>query len=131
MPWTYEITTGHLYSPDGNLISTGYAGGNCGKNPEGVNNPDMCGVKGVGPLPPGLYTFGTPVEHSQLGAFAIPLEPDDHNVMLGRGGFYLHGDVAGEFQAASEGCIIMPPATRHACAASEDQQLRVVVALDE
>jgi hypothetical protein len=79
----------------------------------------------------GLYTFGTPVEHSHLGPFAIPLEPDPNNDMMGRAGFFMHGDVAGQFRAASEGCIIMGPMVRHSCYASEDQQLRVVAALDE
>lgn len=126
MAWTYKISTGELFSPDGNKIATGYAGGNCGKNPEGINNVDMQAVKCIGPLPVGLYTFGQPVEHSHLGAFAIPLEPNDHNVMHGRAGFFMHGDLTGKFRSASEGCIIVGPDARHACHASEDEQLQVV-----
>jgi hypothetical protein len=127
MAWKYRISTGELYSPDGNLIGIGYAGGNCGKNPEGINNVDMQECKSIGPLPVGLYTFGTPVEHSHLGAFAIPLIPDPANEMHGRSAFYMHGDVVGAPRTASEGCIIMPPTARHACHASKDQQLQVVV----
>jgi hypothetical protein len=123
--WVFEITTGNMYDPNGKLVSNGYAGGNCGKNPEGIDNPDDEGLKNIGPLPEGIYTFGTPVDHSHLGAFAIPLIPDPANNMLGRGGFYLHGDTV-QYQAASEGCIIQPLPTRDACWASPDHQLQVV-----
>jgi hypothetical protein len=128
--WVFEITTGNMYDSNGKLVSKGYAGGNCGKNPEGINNPDDEGLKNIGPLPEGIYTFGTPVEHSQLGAFAIPLIPDPANNMLGRGGFYLHGDTV-QYQSASEGCIIQPRPTRDACWASPDHQLQVVRVLSK
>jgi len=36
--WVFEITTGNMYDSNGKLVSKGYAGGNCGKNPEGINN---------------------------------------------------------------------------------------------
>ena len=81
--WAFEITTGNMYDPNGKLVSSGYAGGNCGKNPEGIDNPDDEGLKNIGPLPEGIYTFGTPVEHSQLGAFAIPLIPDPATICWG------------------------------------------------
>lgn len=127
--WTFEITTGKWYDPSGAYVSTGYTGGNCGKNLEGVNNPADEGLKNIGPLPEGLYTFGTPVDHSQLGAFAIPLIPDPANDMKGRGDFYVHGDLAGAYHAASEGCIIQPPTTRHAAWDSPDHRLQVVATL--
>lgn len=109
--WTFEQRTGKLYNPQGNCVATGYAGGNEGKNKEGVNNPDMQGVEGVGPLPVGLYTRGTVIMQSHLGPFAIPLVPDPSNDMLGRGGFYMHGDTTPSGNA-SKGCIIMPRAVR-------------------
>src|SRR5579872_4479298 len=120
MPWTYEITTGRFFNPDGEEVSRGYAGGDCGKRPEGRNNPDMCDVPNVGPLPPGYYTFGEPVEHSQLGAFAIPLTPDPENEMYGRRGFYLHGDTISAPGNASDGCIVQPRPTREAAHESPD-----------
>lgn len=126
MPWTYEITTGKFFDPSGKFVSKGYAGGNCGKNPEGINNPDMTGVKNVGPLPGGLYTMGDPVEHSHLGKFAIPLTPDPGNDMKGRSGFFLHGDTV-PTGLASEGCPIQPHFARTAAHASPDQQIQVVV----
>lgn len=124
--WTYKQSTGELLNPDSSRVATGYAGGNCGKNPEGVNNCSMETVHNIGPLPCGKYTFGTPVAHSQLGVFAIPLIPDPMNVMYGRGGFFCHGDTESMTQSASEGCIIMPRNIRNMMAESDDHQLQVI-----
>lgn len=124
--WKYEQGTGRLFKPDGTIFAKGYAGGNEGKNKEGVNNPDLQCVHNVGPLPRGFYTLGQPVIQSHLGPFAIPLIPDKDNEMCGRGGFYCHGDRSNAFQAASEGCIIMPRAIRNAMWSSQDHELEVV-----
>jgi len=126
MAWLYCNSTGGLRDPLDNFVENGYAGGNCGKNPEGVNNPAMCGVKDIGPLPCGTYTMGTPIEHSHLGPFAIPLTPSPDNDMMDRGGFYCHGDVAGKFRCASEGCIILSRDTRNAMWVSADHQIQVI-----
>ena len=123
--WLYHQDTGQLFSPTGTLMATGYAGGNEGKNPEGVNNHDMQDVKSVGPLPVGIYTFGAVVQESQLGPFAIPLIPDENNEMFGRGGFFCHGDRASPVQSASQGCIIMPRLVRNQMWASSDHTLIV------
>lgn len=118
--WTFEQSTGKLYSKVGVCVATGYAGGNCGKNPEGKNNPSMQGSKAIGPLPQGVYTIGTPVMASKLGPFAVPLVPDAANIMFGRGGFYCHGDTTPPGNA-SEGCIIMPRAIREQLVASKER----------
>jgi hypothetical protein len=123
--WTYSQNSGKLSDPSGRFMCVGYAGGNCGNNPEGVDNPDMQDVKSIGPLPRGYYTFGVPVEGSHLGPFAIPLIPDSENEMHDRGGFFLHGDKIGAYQSASEGCIIMPRDIRNKCSASADHRLQV------
>lgn len=125
MNWKFVIKTGTLFDPSGKKVWSGYAGGNCGKNPEGKNNPDMCNVKNVGPLPPGWYTFGTPVLQSHLGPFAIPLIPDASNDMMGRGDFYCHGDTTPSGNA-SEGCIIMPRFVRNAMHESPFNRIQVV-----
>lgn len=122
--WVYEQATGQLYNPDGSHASKGYAGGNEGKNPEGINNPAMQCVKLIGPLPVGYYTFGQVVLVSHLGPFAIPLIPDAANNMCGRGDFYMHGDTTPSGNA-SEGCIIMPRAQRNACWSSTDHRIQV------
>lgn len=126
MTWIYSQSSGKLFDPSGARVATGYAGGNCGKNPEGVNNHDMQGVKSIGPLPCGTYTFCEPVLQSHLGPFAIPLIPDPSNDMMDRGGFFCHGDKIGEFQSASEGCMIFARAIRESMWASDDHQLQVV-----
>ena len=125
MTWTFEQSTGKLYNPDGEFIAGGYSGGNCGKNPDGMNNPELQEQHGA-VLPQGLYTRGTAVEHSQLGAFAIPLIPSPDNLMFGRSGFYMHGDNSDCNHSASEGCIIMPPSIRHEFYDSVDPDLQVV-----
>ena len=127
--WSYIQNTGELFRPDGTLIATGYSGGNEGKNPEGINNPDMQNIKKVGPLPQGFYTFGEVVLKSQLGPFVIPLIPDTDNVMFGRSGMYVHGDHDDTHpkQSASEGCIIMPRAVREEMYSSKDRILEVKV----
>lgn len=127
MTWVYQQSTGELSDSTGKVVGVGYAGGNCGRNPEGVNNPDMQCDKGIGPLPVGFYNPATVIDpHPQLGAFAIPLIPEPQNEMHGRGGFYMHGDKAGAAHSASEGCIIMGPLVRHAYYNSKDRRLKVI-----
>lgn len=122
--WIYEQVSGNISNPSAVLVWTGYAGGNEGKNPEGINNPAMQYIPDIGPLPVGLYSFGTPVLQSHLGPFAIPLIPDPNNDMHGRSGFYCHGDTTPSGNASC-GCIIMPRAIRNAMWANADHQLRV------
>jgi len=123
--WTFQNSTGRLFSPAQVLVETGYAGGNLGKNPEGINNPVYQYTRLIGPLPVGWYTFGTAVEGSHLGPLAIPLTPDPENDMQGRSGFYLHADTIGHPRCASEGCIIMSHTTRQLVDSSTDKRLQV------
>lgn len=135
MPWIFDCSTGKQYDPSGKLVGIGYAGGNCGHNPEGVNNPALQAAKCVGPLPygpkedgtPNGYTLGTPVEGSHLGPLAIPLIPDSDNIMFGRGSFYVHADlISGPPHSASEGCNVQSHTVRAAMAESSDNRLLVV-----
>ena len=126
MTWTYEQATGRLIAPDGAVAATGYAGGNCGNNPEGKNNPDAQDRHSVGPLPQGVYTFTQKEDSPHLGPFAILLEPDPSNEMFGRSAFRIHGDSVNRPGCASEGCIIMPRAVREAVFASDDNTITVV-----
>ena len=103
--WRYVIDSGFVYAPSGAKVWTGYAGGNCGKNPEGKNNPLMCMVPDVGPLPPAVYTMAEVVEGSHLGPFAIRLVPAPNAIMMGRSEFFIHGDTTPSGDASS-GCII-------------------------
>lgn len=126
MPWTYEQATGRLSSPCGQLAAIGYAGGNCGKNPEGKNNPDLQEKPCIGPLPQGVYTFSHTEDSPKLGPFVILLDPDPGNEMYGRSVFRMHGDSIAHPGCASEGCIIMPRAVREKVFASADHTLIVV-----
>ncbi len=127
MSWKFVIKKGIIYDPQGKVFATGvYAGGNLGKNPEGINNPLLCAVKDIGPLPPGKYHFGEPVTHSKLGEFAIPLIPDLQNIMMGRGDFYCHGDMIGHPRCGSEGCIVTERVYREKMWASTDHEILVV-----
>jgi hypothetical protein len=123
--WKYEQKTGKLFDPAGKLVATGYAGGNCGKNPEGKNNPLMQAIKSIGPIVCGVYRFGNPVLQSHLGPFAIPLFADRTNKMFGRGDFYCHGDTTPSGNA-SQGCIIVPRVIREMMWKSLDHDLEVV-----
>lgn len=122
--WRYRQSTGEMFDPSGTRAAVGYAGGNCGKNPEGRNNPAMQNVKSIGPLPQGIYTFDEPILQSHLGPFAIPLIPDPANKMFGRSDFFCHGDTTPSGNA-SEGCIIMPRAIRNAMWDSPEHQIEV------
>ena len=112
----YSQSTGRLQRNDSHTIEeigVGYAGGNCGKNPEGVNNTAMEGVICVGPLPRNVYTICPPVEGTHLGPCAMPLLPaPPTSVMLGRGGFFIHADNGAQNHTASEGCIVLSSALR-------------------
>jgi hypothetical protein len=125
MTWTYEQATGRLIDPDGHVAAIGYAGGNCGQNPEGKNNPDAQDQHSIGPLPRGVYTFTKAENSPHLGPLAIILEPDPSNEMFGRSLFRMHGDSALHPGCASEGCIIMPRNVREAVFASADKTITV------
>lgn len=125
MNWEYKQPTGDITDPHGVFVHQGYAGGNCGQHPEGINNHEMQNVHNIGPLPVGFYTMAEVVEGSHLGPFAIRLEPDPANIMFGRGGFFVHGDTQIPFHA-SDGCIIMPRAVREQMWASDNHQIEVV-----
>lgn len=117
--WTWQISSGTMFAPTGQAYP-GYSG-----NGPGLNNPDMCTVSDVGPLPPGTYTIGDPVDDLHVGFFALPLTPDPSNQMFKRFAFFLHGDnPLGDF-SASDGCIVLARPIREAIAASPDKTLVV------
>ncbi len=126
MTWTYEQSTGRLLTPAGAPFAEGYAGGNCGKNPAGKNNPAAQAMRCIGPLPQGIYTFTQHTDSPMLGPFVILLVPDPANEMFGRSTFRMHGDSIAHPGAASEGCIVMSRAVREAVFASDDHTITVI-----
>ena len=120
MAWTFKITSGALLNLNLIQVGTGYSG-----HGEGLNNPTMCNVHDVGPLPIGKYTIGQPREDHQVGLFAMPLTPDPTNEMFGRSAFFIHGDNKSLNHSASDGCIILANPIRRDIANSGDNELIV------
>lgn len=121
--WTYQQSTGRL-DHSGTDIQIGYSG-----HGEGLNNPSMQDVVGVGPLPQGRYTIGKSYLHPRLGRVTMNLEPNPANDMFGRSAFRIHGDNPQMDHTASDGCMIFDYATR--CRVSDavdagDSELEVV-----
>jgi hypothetical protein len=124
--WHYKQNTGRLYDNTNKLIAIGYAGGNCGKNREGINNHLMQDKPNIGPLPVGTYTMMEVEEGHPTGPFTIVLQPDSTNIMYGRGGFRIHGDTVIR-QSASEGCIVLARPIREQMWDSSDHQVIVEI----
>lgn len=117
--WTYQITSGTLLA-DGETKGHGYAG-----HGKGLNNPAMCNVPDVGPLPKGKYKIGPHEDNPRVGKFAMRLTPDASNQMFGRAGFFIHGDNPQMNHTASDGCIILARTIRQDIADSADYDLTV------
>lgn len=119
--WTFEIVTGKMLDPTGEVVGIGYSGAGLGKN-----NPAMQNVHDVGPIPEGRWTIGTPVNTRDHGPFAMSLIPDPSTVLFDRSAFLIHGDSFNHPGNASEGCIIMSRDVRERIWASGDRDLEVV-----
>lgn len=111
--WTYKVSTGELFGPAGSLVSKGYSG-----HGKGRNNPKLQGVKGVGPLPLGMWRIGEMYDSERVGRNAIKLYAvdatpnDDTHDATGRGAFRVHGDNVRGDGSASNGCLIFPRPVR-------------------
>lgn len=117
--WLYNITDKTISLPYGNALDGPlsypcYAG-----RGSGLNDPAWCPVRGVGPLPVGLYRALAARSHPRLGPVAIPLEPARGGEQYGRSGFYVHGDNAQANATASEGCIVVQRGCRQRFAAGD------------
>jgi len=106
--WLYVITLGELISAAGEVVARGFSG-----NGDGLNNPAMCNVPDVGPVPVGWYTCllftdgeGNAVDHTTssgevMKAPVFRLVPDAATNVYGRSGLLVHGGTL------SEGCIVI------------------------
>jgi hypothetical protein len=124
--WRFEQKTGNVYrrKADGEplvFVVSGYSGFSIGKN-----NPELQVSHGIGPIPVGLYTFGSPHESEHLGHYVLDLIPDKSTKTFGRGDFRLHGDNVEHPGMASHGCIIVPRLYRQQMWESGDHTLEVV-----
>lgn len=77
---------------------------------EGVNNPALQNVAGVGPIPCGTYRIGPPHDSPNTGPYTLSLDPEPDTQTFGRSEFRIHGDLVGRegLRLASHGCIIPP-----------------------
>jgi hypothetical protein len=124
--WTWRASSGCMVDAAGVIQGVGYAGGACGKNPEGKNNPVLQRIYDVGPLPQGKYKIACPVNTVTHGPCVLWLTPDPANEMYGRADFGIHGDSVVSPGDASDGCIVLPRSVREMIASSGDDSLEVV-----
>jgi Protein of unknown function (DUF2778) len=102
----FSIGIGRLSAFDDSDVESDLGPAYAGKPPH-VNDANACFLKGVGPLPKGLYTIGKVGDWPEsVGYFALPLQPNATNNMYDREGFYVHGDNPFQNQTASDGCIV-------------------------
>lgn len=134
MAHLYEICSGRWWHED-ELVGTFFAGtdddGDGVTDPgEGRNDPSMVAVKGVGPLPPGIYEISDPFDHPTAGPFTMRLRPLQPDVMFDRSGFLFHGGG----RKSSKGCVVGPLPKRQRVASiirtTGDRRLVVVAQLD-
>lgn len=118
LPRIYESSTGHLYEGD-TLKATGYSGFGPGKN-----NPLLCNVPDVGPIPAGAYLMGDVVDSPEHGPITIHLVPIAAE-LYGRSAFRIHGDSRTHPGEASKGCIILGHDVRAELAESRNRLLLV------
>lgn len=120
MSWKYSQSRGTLWTPDGDIAGTGYAGSGDGKN-----NPAKQDVKNVGPLPRAKYSM-VAIGNTSKGAYCFRLIPEQTARMFGRSGFMIHADSIKDPGTASEGCIVLPAKVRKSILDSSDRHLEVI-----
>lgn len=119
MSWSYSQSTG-LLTGHGRTFQC-YSG-----HGEGLNNPAMEAVHGVGPIPRGQWKMIDHHDSQNTGPYSITLAPMGHDAH-GRSLFRLHGDNAKADHSASDGCIVRSPrADREAIWNSGDHLIGVV-----
>lgn len=107
--WEYSQSTGVMTRVDGvtgkrKEIAEGYAG-----KGEGLNNPDMQYIEGVGPIPQGKWSIGKLRDGGKKGPHVMDLLPKSGTAVQGRHSFMIHGDSRKCDYSASEGCIVLSP----------------------
>jgi hypothetical protein len=118
--WRYVQSTGEMLR-DGIFLSRGYSGFENGKN-----NPAMCSVHDIGPIPSGKWKMTMIFDHPARGPRCIRLDPAEGTVTFGRDGFLIHGDSISNPGNASQGCIIMGRVQRELIWGTKDTDLEVV-----
>lgn len=102
----YSQATGSLaYAPENEnprILGRGYSG-----HAPFTNDPEAQGLAARGPIPRGVYRVSNPWDHVRLGKVSFFLDPVTPAKMLGRSGFFIHGDNSYGNRTASHGCIVL------------------------
>lgn len=117
--WKYSQTTGKLFDNNAKLRGTGYSGTGHGRN-----NHLMQEVRGIGPIPIGVYQIGEAHTHGHLGPKVMALTPLLGTETFDRSEFFMHGN--NPINDASHGCIILDRPIRELIDASNDRMIEVV-----
>lgn len=84
-------------------------------------------LKGLGPLPGGMYSFEQARDSDTLGPLVMNLDPAPGTDTFGRSLFRIHGDTANDTgHEASDGCIIAPHNVRDWISKQHDRRLLVI-----
>ncbi len=119
MSWLYVQSSGELYWLN-ERVATGYSGKGQYKN-----RPNLEHMKGLGPIPRGMYKIAAPRNSDRTGPYVLPLTPIGHNA-LGRTDFQIHGDSIRNPGTASSGCIIFSRKIREKVWSSNEHKIKVV-----
>lgn len=119
--WLYLSRSGALLNAKRDVVAFGYAG-----RREGLNDPDFQGVKGIGPLPEGVYSIEPPHDSPTTGRYTLRLVPHPANDMRGRASFAIHGESRSNPAESSHGCIVLGPTRRALIWESGDHTIKVV-----
>lgn len=115
----YEQRTGLISFPFG-IEFSGYSG-----HGSGLNNPELEGIEGVGPIPAGQWRVVEWYDnYENKGPVVARLAPVGFNPH-GRSGFLIHGDNSAANHTASDGCIVTNRVAREAWRNSKDTNLTV------
>ena len=129
----FDIRSGTVSTNDSRVLTTHAFAGNNSRMPEnpthiqGMNNPDMCHLHNIGPLPLGKWKFGTWGTYGDLGQHACPLTQVEGET-YGRSAIFCHGPGGADPVNSSKGCLCMPHDARIALEAYDPEFLYVTCA---
>lgn len=128
--WTFEIATGRVLDKEGQELGHAYSGYDDGDGVpepgEGKNDPAAQHLRGVGPIPVGMWVIGEPFFHPHAGPYVMRLTPVSGTETYGRSGFLIHGDSKAKPGSGSHGCIVMSREMRMKIWESGDHLLSVI-----
>lgn len=115
----FDRVPGRLIFPDHGAY-VAYSG-----TPQYKNNPAYEKVEG-GPIPAGIYSYGTPFDSERTGVFVMRLTPMEGTDTFNRDAFELHGDSKKKPGTASKGCIVASNAVRTLADQEIDRRIKVI-----